>query len=281
MAPLPPFHDSHLHLQDPRLQGHLAQIVASLPTLGIHSVVTNGTQVGDWPAVAALAHTHGWIIPSFGLHPWWVAERASDWAERLERTLLDHPRAAVGEVGLDRWILSAPPARLPGPPAPLAEQADVLRIQLSLAARLNRPVTLHGLRIWPELLALLRESPRLPRGFLVHAYSGPDSLVPALLDLGAYFSYNAALALGPGSASSEVFARLPEDRILVETDAPAMPLPRDRQRFTLPADVLGDVNHPGNLLVAYAALAAERGTDLPTLAATVAANHARLFGAIG
>lgn len=157
----------------------------------------------------------------------------------------------------------------------------MLRIQLSLAARLNRPVTLHGLRIWPELLALLRESPRLPRGFLVHAYSGPDSLVPALLDLGAYFSYNAALALGPGSASSEVFARLPEDRILVETDAPAMPLPRDRQRFTLPADVLGDVNHPGNLLVAYAALAAERGTDLPTLAATVAANHARLFGAIG
>ncbi len=281
MEALTPLHDSHLHLQDPRLQGHLAQIVTSLPTLGIRSVVTNGTHGGDWAAVAALAHAHRWILPSFGLHPWWVAERAPDWADALERILLDHPHAAVGEVGLDRWILTAPAARLPGPPAPLAEQADVLRIQLGLAARLNRPVTLHGLRIWPELLALLREAPRLPRGFLVHAYSGPDSLVPALLDLGAYFSYNAAIAFRPGSARSELFAQLPEDRILVETDAPAMPLPGDRQRFILPPDGHGDLNHPGNLLVAYAALAAERGTDLPTLAATVAANHTRLFGAIG
>lgn len=114
----------------------------------------------------------------------------------------------------------------------------------------------------------------------MHAYSGPDSLVPALLDLGAYFSYSAAIAFRPGSAGSEVFAQLPEDRILVETDAPAMPLPRDRQRFTLPADADGEVNHPGNLLVAYAALAAERGTDVPALAATVAANHARLFGVV-
>jgi TatD DNase family protein len=275
-----PFHDAHLHLQDPRLQGSLARLLEDLPTLGIRSAVTNGTHVGDWPTCAALARSHRWIIPSFGLHPWWVSQRPPDWAETLEQMLLAHPLAAVGEVGLDRWILAAPAVRLPGPPAPLKEQAEVLRTQLSLAARLDRPVTLHGLRIWPELLALLRESPRLPRGFLVHAYSGPQTLVPALVDLGAYFSYNAATAFRSGTPAAEMFAHLPEERILVETDAPAMPLPQDRQRFTLPADPHGDVNHPGNLLVAYAALAAERGTDLPALAATVAANHARLFGAV-
>jgi len=280
MAVSLPLHDAHLHLQDPRLEGSLATLLDDLPALGIRSVVTNGTHVGDWPAVAALASSHRWIPPSVGLHPWWVSQRPRDWAERLEQALLAHPLAAVGEVGLDRWILTAPAARLPGPPAPLTDQAEVLQTQLALAARLDRPVTLHGLRVWPELLALLREVPRLPRGFLVHAYSGPETLVPALLDLGAYFSYNAALALRPGAAASGIFAHLPEDRILVETDAPAMPLPRDRQQFTLPADGHGDVNHPGNLRVAYAALAAERGTDLPALAATVAANHARLFGVV-
>lgn len=279
MEPSPPFHDAHLHLQDPRLKDHLPQMLNAMPTLGIRSVVTNGTHAGDWPGVAALAHVHRWIIPSFGLHPWWVAQRPSDWANTLERMLRDHPRAAIGEVGLDRWILTAPASRRPAPPAPLGEQAEVLRVQLSLAAALDRPVTLHGLRSWPELLALLRESPRLPRGFLVHAYSGPEALVSALLDLGAHFSFNAGLAFRPGSVSSGIFVGLPADRILVETDAPAMPLPRERQGFTLPDDAHGEVNHPGNLLVAYAALAAERGTDVPTLAATVAHNHARLFGA--
>ena len=281
MPVAPAFHDAHLHLQDPRLQDHLPELLDALPTLGIRSVVTNGTHAGDWPAVAALAGAQRWILPSFGLHPWWVAQREPDWADVLERTLRAHPRAAVGEVGLDRWILTAAAARLPGPPASLAEQAEVLRVQLSLAAALHRPVTLHGLRIWPELLALLRESPRLSRGFLVHAYSGPDSLVPALLDLGAYFSYNASIGFRPGTRGSGIFAGLPADRILVETDAPAMPLPRKRQQFTLPADAGGVVNHPGNLLVAYAALAAERGTDVPTLAAIVADNHARLFGTAG
>lgn len=279
-APSVRFHDAHLHLQDPRLGEHLAPLLGLLPALGIRSAVTNGTHAGDWRAVADLAAAHGWIIPSFGLHPWWVSRRRPDWAEVLEQMLVTHPRAAVGEVGLDRWIFSAPATRLPAPPASLAEQAEVLRVQLSLAARLDRPLTLHGLRVWPELLALLRESPRPPRGFLVHAYSGPDSLIPALLDLGAHFSYSAAIAFRPGTAGSGVFAGLPADRVLVETDAPAMSPPRERQRFTLPADADGDVHHPGNLLLAYAALAAERGTDVPTLAATVAANQARLFGAV-
>jgi TatD DNase family protein len=280
MEPSIPLHDAHLHLQDPRLQAHLPALLDALPALGIRSAVTNGTHAGDWSAVAALAHARSWIIPSFGLHPWWVAQRQPDWADGLERMLRAHPHAAVGEVGLDRWSLTAPTARLPGPPASLADQAEALRVQWSLAAGLSRVVTLHGLRVWPELVALLRECPRLTRGFLVHAYSGPDSLVPALLDLGAHFSFNAGIAFRPGSVGSGLFAGLPADRILVESDAPAMPLPRDRQRFTLPPDEHGDVNHPGNILVAYAALAAERRTEVPALAATVAANHDRLFGAV-
>jgi TatD DNase family protein len=118
------------------------------------------------------------------------------------------------------------------------------------------------------------------RGFLLHAYGGPLEMMPKFAEHGAYFSFNGAFLDARHAAKREVFKKIPADRLLVETDAPAMPLPADRARFTLPPAPDGSpVNHPANLAATYAALAELRGVPLDALAAQVEENFLRFFGA--
>jgi len=277
------FYDAHVHLQDRALAPHLPSILTQLPRIGAAGVAVNGTHEGDWAAVFELAASHRWIRPSYGLHPWWVGSRTANWQLRLENLLRSNPSAGVGEIGLDGWILTGARSddrRLLGlPRAPLAEQVEILRMQLGLAARENRPTTLHCLRAWDELKEVLSSSPLPARGFLVHAYSGPPEHVPWLLDHGAFFSFNGHHLDPRHLARQTIFSHLPSDRILVETDAPAMPLPATHNRFALPAAPDGTVvNHPANLIASHQALAALRGISAQDLSLTIAANFLRLFG---
>jgi TatD DNase family protein len=275
--------DAHNHCQDDWLREHRTRIAADLEQAGVFAAVVNGTCEADWPQVLELARTHSWVRPSVGLHPWDVGNASPAWRESLRRTLTENPRAAVGEIGLDRWMLErARPddARLAGlRRASMAEQVDALRTQLALAAELGRPATLHCLDAAGALLDVLREGPRIGPGFLLHAYSGPAEMVSAFANLGAYFSFNGSF-LDPRQISRQnVFRLIPEDRLLAETDAPAMPLPRERRRYPLPETADGfTINHPAEIAGVYAGLAEIRGQPVDRLAATLERNFARLFG---
>jgi TatD DNase family protein len=262
-------------------------------------MVVNGTHPDDWPRVAALAAAHPFVLPAYGIHPWDTgAPRPDDWLADLRARLLADPRASIGEIGLDRWILdSARPddPRLAGVRrAPMDEQIATFLPQLALAAELDRPATIHCLRAFDDLLPLLRTRPLPSRGFLLHAYGGPAALVPELAALGAYFSFNPDFLKSappekcnqigytfPSSTVSpklEVFTKIPPDRLLCETDAPAMIPPQPWRTHKLPPAPDGTpVNHPGNIESAYAGLASLRGEYPDALAAQVAQNFTRLF----
>lgn len=280
---MPPLYDAHNHAHDEWLAPHRVQIDADLQAIGLRRAVVNGTCETDWPNVAALAARHAWVHPSYGLHPWDAGNRTEGWFDRLKERLLADPHAAVGEIGLDRWILdSAKPddPRLAGlRRAPLEEQGEVFIKQLSFAAAENRPATIHCLQAYGALEGLLRHVNTPARGFLLHAYGGPLELVGKFTDYGAYFSFNGAFLDPRHAAKREVFRKIPAERLLVETDAPAMPLPASHARFPLPPAPDGSpVNHPANLAATYAALAELRGVPLETLAAQVEDNFTRLFG---
>ncbi|QYM79708.1 TatD family hydrolase [Horticoccus luteus] len=283
---LPPLSDAHNHLQDPWLAPHRDRIFAGLAALPLRRAVVNGTCETDWPAVAALARTHAWILPSYGLHPWQVGNASPTWRDQLLAHLDAPPSApspppALGEIGLDAWILHR--ARLDDPRlaglrrAPLDEQLAAFRWQLDLATARNLPATLHCLDAWGPLAAELRLR-RPARGFLLHAYNGSLELARELAALGAYFSFNGSFLADRAAKKRAVFAALPADRLLVETDAPAMPLPPPLQTHVLPDTADGQrVNHPANLAAAYAGLAALRDTSLPALAEQIEANFHRFF----
>jgi TatD DNase family protein len=191
--------------------------------------------------------------------------------------------AKVGEFGLDRWILDrARPddPRLAGlRRAPLAEQLEVFAWQLDLAAARNLPASIHCLDAFGPLLDALRAAKLPARGFLLHAYSGSAEMAKNFADLGAFFSFNGAFLEPRKQRLRDLYAALPADRLLVETDAPAMRLPAPLEKFSPFAAPNGSLaNHPANIAATYAALAELRGVPLESLALQVEANFNRFFG---
>jgi TatD DNase family protein len=237
--------------------------------MGIRAAVVNGTSEEDWPAVAALAAAYSWVRPSFGLHPWRVAERSEEWQERLLRQLDAHPRAVIGEIGLDRWIEGHD----------LALQTDIFRSQLEIAAERNLPVAVHCLKAWGALWDAVRAGPLPACGFLLHSYGGPAEMVEGFARHGAYFSFSGYFLAERKEAQREVFREIPPDRLLVETDAPDMAPPAWRNLHPLGEDADGKaINHPANLEVAYAGLAEIRGLEVEVLGEQIEGNFSRLFG---
>ncbi len=297
------YFDAHNHLAAASLAPCRAQIFADLAAAGITRAIVNGTEESDWPAVAQLLvaparpQSDGGsalnlrppliLTPSYGLHPWDVGNRSPLWLETLRTYLIADPRAAVGEIGVDRWMLDrARPddPRLAGlRRAPLEEQLAVFTTQLALAHEFARPVTIHCIDAFGLLLETLQSlhaANRLPpRGFLLHAYSGSAEMIAPFAALGAYFSFNAAYLAPRHTRLREVFQRIPAARLLVETDAPAMLAPPAHAPFSLPPSPENpSPNHPANLAAAYAALAELRRVPLAALTAQIEENFHRLFG---
>ncbi|MGC1480759.1 MAG: TatD family hydrolase [Chthoniobacterales bacterium] len=255
-------YDAHNHLQAPELTGDLKSVEVAVRELGIEAMVVNGTEEGDWSEVASLAERHEWVRASYGLHPWNVNARSKDWRERLKARW--DAGGWVGEIGLDRWKETEN----------FADQMEVFRWQLGEAARRNAPVTIHCLRAWGALTEVIRED-RLPeRGFLVHAFGGSVEIGRELAGRGAYFSFSGSFLAEERRAKADVYRDLPRERLLVETDAPAMPVPAERCRWGR----TGELNHPGNLIVAYEGLAEVLGMPLGELAGRIEENFARFFG---
>lgn len=278
-----PLYDAHNHLQDAWLAPHRDQMWRDLAAIPLRRAVVNGTAETDWAAVAGIARAHDCVLPSFGLHPWNVGNASAQWRDALAAQLEAHPSAGVGEIGLDRWILErARPddSRLAGlRRASLEEQGTAFRTQLALATARDRAVTIHCIDAWGALAEVLRAEPRPARGFLLHAYASSAEMGREFARLGAYFSFNGYFLGARQSAKQAVFKLLPLDRILVETDAPAMPLPEERRTHSLPGLADGNpINHPANIGAVYAGLAEILGMEFATLAAQVEENFRRLFG---
>ena len=203
--------------------------------LGIEKWVVNGTRETDWQIVADLASRYpDHIVPSFGYHPWYINERSVGWVEKLTEYLQQFPKANVGEIGLDRWVKDYD----------IDDQREVFIQQWQLAEQLNRPITVHCLRAWGVLVECL---PLIePRPFLLHSYSGSKELVATFCKHGAYFSVSGYFFDPKKHEKLAVFESVPQDRVLLETDAPAMSLPEILRQYGET-----DVNHPSNLSVIY------------------------------
>ena len=275
-------YDAHNHLQDDRFGGCQAELIAACVDEGVAQMVVNGSCETDWPHVLALARRYPQVIPSFGYHPWYAHERTADWEKNLIRFLGEVP-SAVGEIGLDRWK----------PDLAYDGQEEIFVAQLRLAAMRNLPMSIHCLLDWGRLQELLRANPRPDRGFLLHSYGGPQEMVAALAKLGAYFSFPGYFLHERKARQRERFRRVPNDRLLIETDAPDQLLPETPKEelklentsgvvpvYSLFAPDGKPINHPANLAAVYGGLAAFLGEPQESLAARVEENFLRLFGGL-
>lgn len=275
-------YDAHQHFHFDQLTPHRAAIAADLQAVGLKQAVVNATNEEEWPVVSSLAGEHRWILPSYGIHPWDCGNRSPGWLAGLRAQLAAEPLAAVGEIGLDRWIIDGikpDDPRIAGlRVASLPEQSEVFAAQLALAVEFNRAASIHCVQAFGALLEVLQQAPRPARGFLLHGYGGPAGMIKSFAELGAYFSFNIELLSPRQSARLANFKSIPADRLLVETDAPTKAPPAALNRFRLPPAADGsEVNHPANIAVAYQSLANLRGLSLETLTKQVEANFIKLF----
>lgn len=187
-----------------------------------------------------------------GIHPWQTGDEGFDLgreAADLGAALAGDPHAGVGETGLDRLR-----SRTVGP-----VQRAAFAAQLEMAARLRRPVVLHGAKCWGEVVkACLPYRGRIP-AFLFHGFSRSGGLLPDIVALNGFVSVGPAVCNDHAVNYRRLVGDIPSDRLLIETDS----------------DLDGMADGAPGIDAVFAATLAVRGGDAEALRSVLAANAAR------
>ena len=207
--------------------------------------VVNATREDDWPDALAAAATATASFAALGIHPWHADAVVDGWLPRLRAMLETDATISIGECGLDSKTDRCP----------LDAQIPVFREQLRLAVEMNRPVTIHCVGAWGELVGAL-EAQAVPPRALIHSFNGSVEMAARLAGLGACFSISGRALQPSGAKAIRAFQTLAAERILLETDAP---------------------NAPGNLAEIGTEVAARLGFSPPAFAALTHRNFLRLF----
>jgi len=142
---------------------------------------------------------------TYGIHPWFLnEENHKQLLLSVEKTVCHPEVIAVGEAGFDR---------LKGPSAEL--QRKVFEEQVIISEEIKKPVIIHCVRSWDELLAAKKKlKPRMP--WLIHGFRGNNELASQLLSKGMYLSFWYEFVLRPESGN--LLRNMPKDRFFLETD---------------------------------------------------------------
>ncbi|KAI3718836.1 hypothetical protein L6452_19721 [Arctium lappa] len=235
--------DAHCHLQDPRIFKRAPKLIKTALDNGIVHFAVNGVSEKDWHLVKEMSNDHPSIIPSFGLHPWFIMDRTPNWLSSLREFLDATPSAAVGEIGLDKGSH--------GKTISFADQVETFRLQLELAKELRRPASVHCVRAFGDLLDIMKSIGPFPEGVILHSYLGSAEMVPEFAKLGAYFSFSGFLMAMKESKAKRMLNTVPSDRILLETDAPdAVPKLNNSDSLFLvdEQDPVANDGHPKEML---------------------------------
>ena len=170
-----------------------------LPASGIFILESLMAHEGKLPVdVSGIAYT-------YGIHPWFLnEENHKQLINSVENTVIQPEIIAIGEAGFDR---------LRGPSPEL--QSRVFEEQIIISEKISKPVVIHCVRAWDELLAVYKKiRPKMP--WLIHGFRGNVELASQLLTKGFYLSFWFDFILRP--ESKELLKQLPADRIFLETD---------------------------------------------------------------
>lgn len=205
--------DSHAHLTAKPYRNDLDAVVTRARDNGVASILTVGVDMASSQAAVGLAEKYQDIYATVGVHPHDATTLNLDALTRLEE-LAESPRVvAVGEIGLD-FYRDLSPRRT---------QEDAFRLQISLAKDLELPVIVHDRDAHQRTMQVLKEE-KVSRGVL-HCFSGDVNLARQGIDIGLYISFAGPITFD-GKKASEILPRIPEDRILIETDCPYLtPVP--------------------------------------------------------
>jgi TatD DNase family protein len=251
-----PLIDSHCHLEmldDPEAA------VAEARVSGVDTIITIGIDAATSRWAADFAAGHEGVCATVALHPHDASDLSDELLVELEQLARRPGVVAVGECGLDYYRELSP----------RDAQRRAFGAQIDLARRAGLPLVVHVREAGDEAMAQLAEE-AAGLTVIMHCFSLPQH-VDECAARGYYASFAGNLTYKNAGDLRAAAARLPEDRLLVETDAP----------FLSPAPVRGKPNRPAWVAHTAAVLAEVRGWDAARAAAVTTANARRAFGLQG
>ncbi len=216
--------DSHCHLADDAFEGDLDSVVRRAREAGLASALCILAS-GDAKESAAAARVRElWpaVVCSTGIHPHTAGRFAGDVSGAIacvrDAVAAEHA-VAIGEIGLDYHYDFSP----------RDVQQRVFEAQVALARELSLPVIIHTREATDDTFAILRAAPGV-RG-VFHCFTGDPAMARAALDIGFYISIAGIVSFPKAVELKEVGKLVPDDRLLVETDAPYLaPVPHRGKR---------------------------------------------------
>jgi TatD DNase family protein len=266
--------DSHCHLDD---YEDLPAILANAQASGVSKLLAIGIGNGpdDMQRALEIANKHPNVWATAGIHPQEAHRATPEALAKLEKLIADPRCVAVGEIGLDYYHLD-------NPDIPTQHAAFIAQLKLAAAAR--KPITIHcrtselatpaakqkyePADAWEDLLVLLAEH-WTPYGLpgIMHCFSGNEDQAARSLAIGFYLSFAGNVTYPKSTTIQQVARAAPDNRILVETDAP----------FLTPIPLRGQRNEPAHTALTAAFVANLRGVSTESLAAQTTGNFYRLF----
>lgn len=270
------FFDSHCHFDFAEFNADRATLWSACNQLGIMRLLMPGIAPGQWERAAQLCDQYRGLCYAVGIHPHWIEQQ--QWFKKNDRGLLDEQTqettlalisdeitqaeknssshcAAVGECGLDKRIAT-----------PLVLQQQLLGLHIHIANDLHKPLILHCVHAHNELIAQLKKD-KSQYGGVIHAFTGSYETAQQYIDMGFYLGVGGAITYERAHKTRAAVAKIPLEFIVLETDAPDMPL-QGKQ---------GQRNSPEYLAQVAQVLADLRGMALQDVAAVIHCNTLRLF----
>lgn len=244
--------DAHAHMASEEFAPDLPAVLARAEAAGVRGILAVGETLEEARRLLALADQHPLLKAAAGLYPTILDLDAADATVAFARRHADR-LVAVGEVGLDHWVVRAE--------SDWKIQEEILAKFVALSTELDLPLNVHSRSAGRHTIAFLRE--RGARRVLLHAFDGKASAAAAGVRAGYFFSIPPSVVRSPQKQG--LVRQLPLECLLLETDSPVLgPDPSVR-------------NEPGNVTIACQAVANLKGIPPEEIARITTENARRLF----
>ena len=255
--------DSHCHLNFSELEKDLDKVIERAKSAGVTKIINICTNLYEAQEVYDIAAKFDNVYAAIGIHPHDASEAIEKNGEQgIYDTLLkyvDRPKTvALGETGLDLYYENSCQE----------DQIKNFEVHLKLAKEQDLPVVVHSRKAESQTIELLKKYQ--VRGVL-HCFTSSYKMAKEALDLGFYISASGIVTFKNASELQETFAKIPKDRVLIETDAP----------FLAPTPFRGKTNEPSFLKHTLEALCSIMGVEKAILAQQTFANTHKLFTRMG
>lgn len=248
------FIDSHCHLN---LLCFDELLLSDLKQKEVHKVIIPATQKSSWGDIQSLCLDHRHLYYALGIHPHYIESFHDEDLQALVEMLInkDEKCVAVGEIGLDK-----------NSSTDLLLQEKIFIEQLQIAKRFELPVILHIVKCQARVLEILKKE-KFSFGGVYHAFSGSEEIALEFIKLGFKLGIGGVITYPGSTKTRDVVSRLPIDSLLLETDAPDMPLYQQQEKH----------NSPSNILPIFNALSQLRRESKSELASQLYQNTCRIF----